>query len=143
MLEKLAGDVEPEVPVIVVARAARDLAERRAEAVRKVDLEDVAAGAPLDREAHLADTRIVPGESRRDLANQIQRWAHPQARAEADHRGAAVAEIERARVDHDHRLRVQRGELVKVARHEHAERSLLMLGEIVLSLERRQNVEAD
>ena len=53
--------LNPRYQSSLVEAAPRDLAERRAEAVREIQLEQVAAGALLDAEA---DVRRRPGRSR-------------------------------------------------------------------------------
>src|SRR5688500_2461686 len=94
--EKLARDVESEIPVVLADAAARQLAQRRAEAAREIQLEEMTAGAALDAEPDLIGAGVVPDDPRSEFADEIHRWADAQPRAEADHHRVVVAGGERA-----------------------------------------------
>src|SRR4029453_1024711 len=81
-LEKLSRDVEPDVPVVGVGSAARQLGHRGPDAVREIELEDVAASALLDAERRVGDIGIV-ANPRDDLANEIDGRPNANARTEA------------------------------------------------------------
>src|SRR5690242_2046521 len=80
-LKELPRDIEADEPGVVVDAAARDLAERGAEAVREIELELVAARAPLDAEAHLIHARRIAAHARRDFADEIHLRQDAQPRA--------------------------------------------------------------
>src|SRR5687767_10623169 len=143
--EELPRDIEPDIPVVVVVRSARDLPEGRPESVREVHLEQVASGTPLDAEARLARSAIVASQPRRDLGDEVPRRTDAEAAADAQHHGVLVVGriVERVRVDHDDRFEVNRRIFVEVFREERADGGLIALLEVVGALNRRERVEAE
>src|SRR5215203_2559835 len=88
-LEELARDVEADEPGVVVDAATRDLRQGRAESVREVDLEAVAAGALLDGKARIDGARVV-APPRRRFRDHVDRWADPEAAADAEHERVVI-----------------------------------------------------
>src|SRR5579864_2827568 len=60
MLEEFSRDVEAHEPVLGLRSAACNLAHRRGEGIREVQLEHVAAEALFEREAAMTDARPIP-----------------------------------------------------------------------------------
>ncbi len=63
--------LNPEVPIVVVEAPARHLPECRRQAVREVQLKQVAAGALLDAEAGVRHARVVAGDPGRALDENV------------------------------------------------------------------------
>src|SRR5213083_3014521 len=89
-LEKFSRDIEAHVPVLVLPRpglrpAARDLAHRRTEGVREIQLKEVAAGALLDGEAAVGHPRPIPRHPRARFDCHIDGRPHSHACPQPDH----------------------------------------------------------
>jgi len=75
---------------VVGGAASSDLRERGAEAIGKIQLEEMSSGALLDAEAALIGARSVPRRTRREFADQVHGRSNPHSRAETDDEGVVV-----------------------------------------------------
>src|SRR5206468_2466226 len=127
-LEEFARDIEPDVPVVVVERAARNLSQRRPEAVREVDLEQVPSGPSLQAKTHLGLAGIEPGETRRHLSHEIHRWPYAEPRTDSDHERVVIGAyvLKWIGVDDEERFPIHREAPRHLARHEETEGALKM-----------------
>src|SRR5687767_306968 len=143
--EEFSGDVEPDVPLVFARGArARELAERGPPAVGEVQLKQVAARAPFDRDAALADARVVAREPRRHFAEQVQPPPDAEPRAEPQHQRVVVGarRVQRVRVRHPDGLRVDGGERGDLLRRHRADDAAPLGAHVVLPLDAHDCVEA-
>src|SRR5262245_46526482 len=116
--------MEPYIPVLARETAARDLAHRRRERIREVQLEDVPAEALLYRERSVVCARIETGDARREFADHIDARADPDAGAKADdERVVVVGQLRRNRVAvvHPDRFEIHRRDVLEALRDDDAD----------------------
>jgi hypothetical protein len=88
--KELAGNVEAHVPVVRVAAAAGNLAHRRADRIREIQLEHMTSSPLLNREARVVDSRFEPSDPGGALRDEIHSRSDAKARTQADDEGIVV-----------------------------------------------------
>src|SRR5688572_11462699 len=141
--KEFPGEVEAQIPVLVVDSAPSDLTEGRPPAIRGVDLKEMPAGAHLDAEADLGIAGGVASHPRRVFGGEVGTWANAYARPKAEHQRVLITVGEGAGVQDENGLGIDRGPRAEAAGGHETQRTLMLLGEVVPAFEGHDRIQAD
>src|SRR5690606_4711910 len=113
---KLPRDVEADEPIVATRTSSRDLTERRAEAVRDVQLKGMSARAAFDAEGDVRRAITGATHPRCRFTDQVHGPAHPQACTNGQDYGITPPAIDPCGVGDPQRLDVHRATLGELAR---------------------------